>query len=178
MGTRTWANPGNVTASDDSRATVSGDGESGGTSHYLKVTFDLSGMPSYSSIDGIQLSVEGSRSSAGTGSENIIRLTKNGTVGGDNKSTGASLATTTDAVVTYGATNDTWSLSFTSGDTIGAVLSYNVGASTAARIDYVSITITYTTAVVAILNKVVSIFGLAWLIPPTLFQRRWVVQAC
>ena len=143
VGTATWGTLSNVTASDSAYATVTLTGAL--TSHYLKVTFDLSSLPSYSSLDGIQIAVTAKKGGMGGATESEIKIVKNGTIGTTNKSTAATL-TGSNAVVTYGATNNTWGETFTNGDTIGVVISYVGSGSVSASVDYVSATITYTAA--------------------------------
>jgi hypothetical protein len=143
VGTATWGTLSNVTASDSTYATVTLTGSL--TSHYLKVTFDLSSLPSYSSLDGIQIPVIAKKTGPGGATESAIRIVLNGSIGTTNKSTAAAL-TGSDNTVTYGGTSDTWGETFTNGDTIGVAISYVGGGNVVANVDYVTITITYTPA--------------------------------
>lgn len=145
-----WTNPSNAAASDDSRATATV--AAAEITHYLKCTNFGFTIPDGSTIDGIEVKVE-RHADAAVGSDlqdHAIKL-HDAVLGyqGANKAVAATWDAM-DTVATYGGAADTWSFSPTVskvnqtgfGVGIGAT---NVGANpTTARIDHVTITITYT----------------------------------
>ena len=149
IGTLTWGTTSNVTASDDSRSVTTA-GAEGAITHYLLITYDTSSLPSFSSLDGLQPLVEGSRvGTGGVANEYRIRIVKNGTVSTTELGSGASLGTS-DGNVTYGGVSNLCGETWANGDTIGLAVSYTIPGGevgvdeTSARVDYSSLTVTYT----------------------------------
>jgi hypothetical protein len=118
VGTTAWSNPSNATASDDNYAV---------TSHmffneiyyteYLKATNFGFGIPSGSTIDGIEVGIEmlGSYDMGDSPEESEIKIVKSdGTVGATNKSTGASIEG--EAVFSYGGSSDKWGETWSASD--------------------------------------------------------------
>lgn len=148
IGTVAWNNPGNVLASDDSRAAVTL--SLNAISHYLKVTdFDFA-IPAGSAINGIVVEVE-RQSNATTGTrDEQVRLVQGGTVGGNNKADTVTVwPLNTDTIATYGGAADLWGLTWTPADInatdFGAVVAaknYDVPNRTA-RVDHIRITVYY-----------------------------------
>jgi hypothetical protein len=147
-GTTAWTNPGNVTASDNSRATCAL--TSGQTTRRLWCTdFDFS-IPSGATIDGIEVSVERSYTGSISGdSDHTIQLTKDAvTLVGSNKAAAGTWPLTTDGIATYGGAADLWGTTWNDTEinatTFGVVVRAQAGASTTFRVDHVTITVTYT----------------------------------
>lgn len=150
-----WTNPTNVFSSNDSRSSVAllNAPASQQTSKSLVVTgFDFSVIPSDATIDGIMVEVE-RNASAGSPSDGLMRLTKDGTlsIGDDKKS--ASLWPGSDAYASYGNSGDLWGLTWTVAEikasTFGVHIAASVtgtGANGTANIDHVRMTVWYTTA--------------------------------
>lgn len=135
----------------------------GGASNYLQLTnfgFTTTDIPTGSTIDGIQVAIRRSEGNASTRAgivDSEIKIVKGGTIGGSSNTNKAATATnwpTTDAVANYGTSSDVWGESWNVSDVTAsnfgvAILASNVtvsggGGSETARIDTVSITITYT----------------------------------
>lgn len=159
VGTVTWSNPTNVTASDNTRANVTTTTASE-TSHYIKATnfgFSIGG----GTVDGILCEVEQFGTFVGGSSvpnENSIRLVNGaGTIIGDNKSTSAALpnGSGNEAFVSYGGSADTWSASLTPSDIndtdFGCVYSVDLNSDGAddsdGFVDSIRITVTHSPGV-------------------------------
>lgn len=150
VGTVDWANTGNISLSDNSRATVTLAGNE--TSHYLTATNFGFSIPTGATILGITAELElGADATFGNG-ENSIKIIKGGTVQGTEKSTDNTWGAIggTDQTTTYGGTSDLWGLSWTVADInasnfgVAAACDTNgVGAAREGRVDRVQITITY-----------------------------------
>lgn len=146
VGTVAWTTPTNAAASDNSWTTAGLN--SGDVTHYLKVTnagFSIVGIPT-----SVVLSIERN----GTGAaqdvqDSTVKLVVGGSVTGPNKAVAVNWPTTTDAVATYTWTIPT-DLALTqaqvNASTFGAVLSATVitAVGSTARVDYLSMTVTYT----------------------------------
>lgn len=149
VGTLTWTNPGNITASDDVYATIST--VSSTTTHYLKGTNFGFTIPVGSTIVGIQCFLERKYAGGGaTVTDSRISIVKsNGSVGTTNKSVGAAW-TTSDVVASYGSISDlwgeTWAASDINSSSFGFVMSAstNPSVSVTCSVDNYQITITYT----------------------------------
>ena len=83
-GDEAWTDPGNATASDDSRASVVLD--AGERSHYIKATNFGFSIPAGATIDFINLKFEGYRS--GDAVFDVVKLVQAGTVVGSNAAAG------------------------------------------------------------------------------------------
>jgi hypothetical protein len=159
VGTITWSNPGNITASDDSRATATLG--SGDVTHYLVATGFGFSIPGGSTIDGIEVSVEKSHTQGGTANmfsrDNQVRIVKGGTIGTaeDRAQTGVNWPLNTDATVTYGGAADLWGETWAATDinagNFGVAISatgVKVGGgqpgTSTARVDHMQITVHFT----------------------------------
>lgn len=151
-----WANPSNIYASDDTRATaaVSYTAPHIARTQDLYITgFDFSSIPSGATIDGVVVEFEKSVSSTtGTPKDEYVQLLIAGSPSGDNKATATSWPTT-DAYSTYGGAADKWSLSLTEADIKHASFGLRLRGrmsttvkklTTTFRIDHVRITVYYT----------------------------------
>ena len=144
-----WASPGNITSSNDARASAALTAPQ--ISDFLSATvFDFSTIPAGSTIDGIVVEVEKSQSGAGTIEDDRVFLTKDGsTLVGTNHSPGAAW-TTTDAFSTYGTSTalwgTTWTLAEIQASTFGCLFGAAEGLASlaTARVDFIRITVYYT----------------------------------
>lgn len=156
VGTIDWTSPGNILASDDTRATVGG----ANTSRYLTAT-NFGFALQVGTTDGITGEAELSKVNGGV--ENAIRLIVGGTITGNNKSTGATLSDT-DTYHVYGGAADTWGVTLTPADVNASTFGMGVsttgaGAAANRRCDHIRMTHHYT-AVVASSPKAVMFFSL------------------
>lgn len=106
-GSTNWTNPGNVTSSDDNYATCVF-GNEGDSSKDLDCTNFGFSIPAGSTIDGIEVNIE--RNGGTQIQDTSIKLLNDDGAGGESaqdKSAGATWSST-DAVVTFGGSTDTW----------------------------------------------------------------------
>ncbi|MFA4831718.1 MAG: hypothetical protein WC618_06185 [Patescibacteria group bacterium] len=157
IGVTAWTTPGNVTASDNTRATVSLVKNSG-VSQAINATGFGFAIPSDAQIDGITVeweTSEGGLAAAGGIKDNAVRLVRAGTIEAtDRSNTTFWVAPASEAFVTYGGVADLWGATWTAADinnaNFGAAISAkNVkvsggGANEDAQVDAVRITVTYT----------------------------------
>ena len=111
-------------------------------------------IPSYATIIGISVTINRQSSSTSTTAnirDNIVSLVKGGTVQTTNKAT-TTMWTNSLATATYGSASDLWGSTWTPADinatNFGVVLSvFNPSTSTArtASVDYIKVTVTYST---------------------------------
>jgi hypothetical protein len=140
----TWSNPGNITADDNTEATLpSGFGAS---QQLVATSFGFS--VSASSIDGIEVTV-GARYTASTIQAITAQLRNaSGTLVGSTKS--VSVSSGTETTYTLGGSADTWSASLTQTDINDADFGVEISVSGvntyAIAIDWVKIDVTYTTS--------------------------------
>lgn len=150
VGTQSWTTPGNITASDDTRATLSAGGAV--TSHYLKATGFGFSIPAGATIDGILVEWE-RNGSVGIGTDNSVRMVKGGVVAGDEKADIVTGWPASDAYASYGGATDLWGLTWVpadfSGGGFGAVLSASASGIGTLALDHVRITVYYTDLVPA-----------------------------
>jgi Tfp pilus assembly protein PilX len=143
-----WTTPGNIVASDNVKATAAV--ASGANSANLDATSFGFTLPSNASISGISVKVERGSSATNSFKDNGVQLLKAGTPVGNNKA-GTTYWGTGDTNITYGAANDLWGTTWTPADIDSSTFglrfsSHNYAvASQTASVDYVEITITYTT---------------------------------
>jgi len=149
-----WTNPGNVTASDNSRATASL--AKGDVSYYLKATGFGFSIPTGSTINGITIEIERSIAEATSNTkDNSVKIIKDGTITGDEKADTATLwpVNSGDAYATYGGSTDKWGVSWTVADINSSNFGVAVQAKNAvaakpttetAQVDHIRITVTYT----------------------------------
>lgn len=147
VGSAVWGSPGNIVSSNDTRASVA---LTGATSHYLFAsTFDFSAITAGSTINGIQVDIERSKTGGGTVADSNIRLMIGGSFTGNNKSAGASWAGS-DQTDSFGGSSDLWGTTPAAADvktndtTFGVGISATCATSATALVDYVSMSITWT----------------------------------
>jgi len=154
VGTTAWANPGNVASSNNTYANADPAYSAEYVpTHYLKCTNFGFAIPAGATIDGVTVSIERRDDLAKT-RDKVVSLVKGGGVSGDNKQNSVSFWTDaiSDETITYGGAADLWGLALTYSDVnasdFGVVLQAetlddeDVGA--IAKVDFISITITYT----------------------------------
>lgn len=123
-------------------------------SYYLKATNFGFSIPSGATINGITVTInrKASKNDSNYARDESLRLVKGGTISGNNKASATHWPTSdTDAV--YGGISDLWGLALSDSDVnasnFGVVLSanyYNPGKGTVTGyVDFISITVTYTT---------------------------------
>lgn len=161
-----WSNPGNITASDDARATapLAGAPATALLTDFLRAyTFGFS-IPAGATIDGFTLSVERSvTSTSGNPRDYVIGISVDGsawnppgdtTLYSANKATGTTWPTS-DGAASYGGAADMWGLTSVSVDDVNSAefsvyiqvqVDSGEGISTTARVDYVELTVHYTAA--------------------------------
>lgn len=151
VGSVSWSNYSNATASDDSRVTVESVG--GYTTYYIKATNFGFNIPTGSTIDGIIVEVEKQVGNGGTGNtkDNSVRLVKGGTISGDDNASASNWpANGSESFVSYGGTTDLWGLTFDAADinasTFGAVIAAQStdGGTKNFEVDSIRITVHYT----------------------------------
>lgn len=127
FGTTAWADPGNITSSNNAYATA--EPVAASSTQYLKATNFGFSIPGGSTIDGIELKIERHSDDGdfnSTGKDSRVRLVKGGTVQTTDKAS-AAMWSLTDAVATYGGAADLWGTTWTADDInssgFGAVLS-------------------------------------------------------
>lgn len=157
IGVTAWTSPSNVTASDNTRATVTL-AKNSGVSQAIKATGFGFAIPADAEINGIQVeweTSEGGTAAAGGIHDNAVRLVRAGTIEAtDRSNTTFWAAPASEAFVTYGGATDLWGAAWTAADindaNFGAAISAkNVkvsggGANESANVDAVRITVTYT----------------------------------
>jgi len=131
--TAAWVNTNNITASNNTYATVSLSYGSVPTevSSFLRADQFGFDIPEFSTIDGIIATVERKASSASTIIDYAVQPLKNGSVpaGYEDKSVGGSWSTT-EGSVTYGSATDLWGVTWTPDDI------NNTGTGFAIRCEY------------------------------------------
>jgi hypothetical protein len=155
VGTRAWSNPTNAASSDNTYATVAGDG-SGDTlqSHYLKATNFGFSIPGGATISGIVVEVEAKDDGLATNKINIVRLVKANAIQPTSRASDSPAAlTTTDTYKVYGSSSQLWGQTWTDADinasTFGVVVAAQLdflgsGVVSTVSIDHIRITVYYT----------------------------------
>jgi hypothetical protein len=107
-GTIAWTNPGNITASDNTRATVTL--AIGETSHWLRATNFGFTVPADARVIGIAVEVEGYRSNTNDADTNFRLVVNDVPLAGSEKvyETNPGFGTGSDATFTVGSESDTW----------------------------------------------------------------------
>ncbi len=106
-----WTNPGNITVSDDSRASAQLS-SGAATSRLLRATnFDFSAIPADATIDGIEDTFEVFKNGTGEVRDDILQHFKDGSAMGDDKSQDTNF-TAVDTERVYGGPADLWGLSY------------------------------------------------------------------
>lgn len=146
-GTASWSNPGNITVSDNTRASSSV--AAGATTEWLKATNLGFAITASDTIDGILVEIEKRSNTAAVMTDVDVKIVKGGTVQGNNKAE-APTWPTTDAYSSYGGSADLWGVTWTATDvnssTFGVVISCTTSTNALATVDHVRITITHTAA--------------------------------
>jgi len=155
VGTVSWLTPGNAAASDNTYATASSAATA--TSHYLKglnASAGLSAIGNSDTVDGFVISVErkASINSADHVTDSTIRPVVGGTISGTNKADTTTNWGTSDTVINYGSSTDTWGLAGLTGadvksSTFGVALSVAISktfSSLTASVDAITLTVYYT----------------------------------
>lgn len=149
-GSDAWSSPGNVTASDDSRATVTKLAIYQDSNNLDSDNFAFS-IPGDAEILGIQVDIERVSSTANAYWDSAVRLLKAGAVTGNNKASGyGTFWPTVEATATYGGAADLWGTTWTPADINHAdfgvrlrVQDQSGGSTETASVDHVQITVTY-----------------------------------
>lgn len=148
-GSTSWANPSRVTASDNSRATMTASGTASNNA-YLDVTNFGFSIPSDYEILGVMVEIERLRSGGTTGNirDDTVKLLLAGSRSGQNKAKTGTNWPTTEASTYYGYSGDCWQLALTPTDINNSgfgvsirVVNNGASANRVANIDYVSITV-------------------------------------
>lgn len=160
-GTVNWSNPGNITSSDDSRATAALGKR--GISYYLKGTGFSFSIPDNAHIDGITVEIEKSIAEATNQYtyDYSVKLIKGGVISGNDYADTTTLwpANSQDAYVSYGGSSDLWGLTWTPADINSsnfgvAIQSQNTNTkkpvTETSQVDHIRITITYTLPTVTV----------------------------
>lgn len=153
VGAYAWSNPGNAVSDDNVYAScviaIAGTGQS----HYLWATNFGFSVPAGATIDGV--TVEYGRYASQSGASRYtkdatLQLIKGGALTGDDKADTSTKWPTSEGNKAYGNAVDGWNANLSAADvngsTFGVAISCNVTAVGTAYIDYVRITINYTTA--------------------------------
>jgi len=151
IGTESWNDPENVTASDDLKAAV--DVNDFEISHYIKATDFGFSIPSDAIIEGVVVEIERRVSSNVSGSivkDASVKLVKEGVIAGEERATGTSY-TNKDINESHGSSTDLWGLVLSPADindedfgaAVAVTKSNSNGTDREARIDNIRITIHY-----------------------------------
>ncbi len=149
VGNVAWSNPGNITASNNTRAiaSLSGSGDAQ-FSQYLRASDLDFEIPTDATILGISVSIE--RNSQNSIRDNDVRLLKNGVLTGNNKASSTEWGST-DASVAYGGSADLWGTTWTPTDINNVNFGVSLraerfgsgGGTREARVDAITVTVTY-----------------------------------
>ncbi|MDP2676648.1 MAG: DUF2341 domain-containing protein [bacterium] len=150
VGTTVWTSPENITADNDTRASVSLGAES---SQYLYASnFNFSSVPDSAIIVGIETRRQAHQTSFAACQDSVLRLfNAAGTPAGNDKSAGSSWTTTVDTEVTYGGPSDTWGLSpdvsdIKDTDWGWGISATNPGSTGDCAVDFMEMKVHYTTS--------------------------------
>jgi hypothetical protein len=147
-----WSNtPASI--SNDQYTTANIDSSSFPTDYLKSTDYDFR-IPSWATINGIEMTVERSRNvgSGGTVTDNSVKLVKNNVVVGANKADTSTAWTSSDVVVTYGGPNDLWGEAWTpaniNSSSFGSVFSAKrtSGGDRTARVDQIRMKVYYSDA--------------------------------
>ncbi len=148
-GAAVWASLTEAKTANNAWATA---GLNNSASQYLKLTnFGLS-IPSGATINGVSIAVDRmATAAAGDIRDESVKLVKGGTISGTEHAATGTEWPTADTVATYGSSSDLWGTTLTQADVTGsgfgvAIAARNLaGSGSFAKVDYVTITVTYTT---------------------------------
>lgn len=149
VGTVIWSSPGNISTSDNVRATAALL-IVGISTHYLVGTNCSFNIPAGSTIKGITVGIERSNTAGGNCEDNRVRIVKGGVIGTTEKAAVGNWPLT-DAYINYGSATDLWGLTWTADD----INATNFGVAISARgvepevqstaaVDHIRITVDYT----------------------------------
>jgi hypothetical protein len=151
-GSAAWSTPTNAEGVPDS-STSGFSGNGGVISHYLKATNYGFSIPTGSTINGISVTLTGSRLSlALAAKDNAAYLVVGGSPSGSNKATGANAFSSSVTTITYGGSADTWGLTLTPsqvnasnfGFVFAVQASANAKNNSNSNVNAIGITVTYT----------------------------------
>ena len=152
IGTVAWTNPGRITADDTLYATAA---LTNATSNYLQGSNFGLNVPAGATVTGIQVEIMRQSNNAASPfiRDSVVRLSKGGTITGDNKAALATNWPNAMTATTYGGVADLWGTTWTPADINNAnfavVLAATTSVSGAARtasVDFIRVTVTYTPA--------------------------------
>lgn len=154
VGSVAWSNPSNITAEDGNYATVD---TSLGDSNYLEATNFGFNLPNDATVIGITAQFYRHDVSNGAVVDSIVSLIKAGTVTGENKA--GQPWQTSDTLATYGSGTDVWGTTLTASDVNASNFGVALSVTTEkigglASVDYVLMTVYYTTAGTALYNSI------------------------
>lgn len=145
-----WVNPGNATASDDTRATASLDTFNSDTNILKCTNFGFS-IPAGATVDGIEVTVEArEQNTPGTIVDLFAALFQGGSYVGNNQAASGWSPGQTDETHTYGGPTNKWgttptpSLMNNSSNGFGFQFTWNSGSNPSAQVDSVKMTVYYT----------------------------------
>ncbi|MBI3678104.1 MAG: hypothetical protein HY243_15960 [Proteobacteria bacterium] len=143
-----WVNPGNITASDNARATSSVSLTNTKFTDYLVASgFDFSAVAAGATINGVEVRIERSASFSGQIQDNHVYLRKGsgGTLSSDNAA-GSNWPTVSDAQLVYGTSSSLWGLTLSVADlaSLQVLLSAKATNTATPRVDAIDVRITYT----------------------------------
>jgi hypothetical protein len=149
-GSPLWTNPGNITASDNVRATRVNIAAGTTTGTLTSGTHGFS-IPSGAAINGIVVEIE-RYGTGGNIADSSVRLTTGGTAVGDDKASASAWPLlASEAYATYGGASDTWGRTWTDSEinatTFGvSLIAINTHGSNTrdAQVDHIRITVYYT----------------------------------
>lgn len=149
VGAVNWSNPSNAVGNNVTDATnASADLSGPAQSKYLIGTFSL-GLTGADTVVGVVAAVRwwSTKNDSQAPTDTVVKLVKNGTVGGNNKAVGGELPQSGAWSTDRGANNDTWGLSFVGTDTMGLAVSIQGQDPTdSAYITAMRVTVYYTTS--------------------------------
>jgi hypothetical protein len=150
-GSPLWTNPGNITASDDTRATRANITAQTTTGVLTSESHGFT-IPSGATIDGIVVEIE-RYGTGGSLRDSSVRLTTGGTAVGDDKADTVNNwpILSGEAYATYGGATDTWGRSWTDSEINATTFGVNLVALNThatntrdAQVDHIRITVYYT----------------------------------
>jgi hypothetical protein len=150
-----WTSPGNITASDDARASVTVTSGGLNSDRLMATAFGFT-IPGGATINGVVVEIE-HRADLSPGVSIIdgpVRLLKGGVVSGTDQSSSTAWTTgLSDETFTYGSSSDLWGLALAETDVNASSFGVSMQAkctggagSTAAYVDAIRITVYYTAA--------------------------------
>ncbi len=170
IGSKAWGTTNNIKLDDGTPCNSAG--QSSVTvvyTYYMKATNFGFSVPSGATINGVTVTWQTARArSDGTAKDYVCKLVKGGAISGDNKAVGTDL-TTSYVDYSYGGSSNLWGLSLSDSDinasNFGAVISYEYSGNGTnnqiIRVDYMTITVTYTEAAVT-LKQSRALLGVGW----------------